>query len=71
MNESFYLTPQELAERFKVTERTIVGMARSGKIPAIRIGRLWRFRIEAIQAWEMDQGSVEIEAERIVDAITG
>ena len=37
------MTAKELAERLKVSERTILDLARGGKIPHRRVGSLWRF----------------------------
>lgn len=46
-----FLTPIEISEMFQVPIRTIHALARQGKIPGIKIGRLWRFRPEDIWRW--------------------
>ena len=61
-----YFTPKELAQRFKVTERAITQWARMGILPAIRIGRLWRFKVSAIEEWERAQGVDRDEIEAFV-----
>ncbi len=47
-----YLTPRDLARRFLVSERQICKLARTGYLPAIKFGKLWRFREDAIEEWE-------------------
>lgn len=49
MNE--FLTVDELAQRLRVSERTIQRIVRRKEISAIRIGRQWRFRREWIDEW--------------------
>jgi len=49
MNE--FLTVDELAQRLRVSERTIQRIVRRKEISAIRIGRQWRFRHEWIDEW--------------------
>jgi len=43
------LTPKELAERLKLPESTVLEMARSGKLPAFRLGKHWRFDLEVLR----------------------
>jgi len=45
------LTTKEVAKYLKLHEITICKYAAEGKIPAIRIGRVWRFDKEAIDRW--------------------
>lgn len=47
-----YLTPKDLAERYRISERQVTHLARTGYLPGIKIGKLWRFRAEDIEAWE-------------------
>lgn len=42
---------KELAEYLKLHEITIIKYAAKREIPAIRIGRVWRFDKEAIDKW--------------------
>ena len=42
---------EEAAKYLKLHEITICKYAAEGKIPAIRIGRVWRFDKEAIDQW--------------------
>ena len=45
------MTTKEVAKYLKLHEITICKYAAEGKIPAIRIGRVWRFDKEAIDQW--------------------
>jgi excisionase family DNA binding protein len=46
------LTADELAARWKVPTSQVYRQAREGKVPAVRIGRYYRFSIAAIEAYE-------------------
>ena len=46
-----FLTPVEVSESFQVPVRTIQTLARAKKIPALKVGRLWRFRLSDVQRW--------------------
>jgi excisionase family DNA binding protein len=50
MDESF-LTTEEVLEYLQVNLRTVYRLIKAGKIPAIRVGRQWRFRKRDIDAW--------------------
>jgi excisionase family DNA binding protein len=45
------MTTKQVAEYLKLHEITVCKYAAEGKIPAIRIGRVWRFDKEAIDRW--------------------
>ncbi len=45
------MTTKELAKYLRLHEITICKYAAEGKIPAIRIGGVWRFDKEAIDNW--------------------
>jgi excisionase family DNA binding protein len=50
MDESF-LTTDEVLEYLQVNLRTVYRLIKAGKIPAVRVGRQWRFRKRDIDAW--------------------
>ena len=50
MNEKL-LTPEQVAERLQVTERTVYGWLRRGNLPALKLGRLWRIRPEDLEGF--------------------
>jgi excisionase family DNA binding protein len=45
------MTKKEIAKYLKLHEITICKYAVQGRIPAIRIGRVWRFDKDAIDKW--------------------
>jgi excisionase family DNA binding protein len=51
-NDQRLLTPDEIADRWQVSRKKVVQLAREGRIPVVRLGRFPRFRLEAIEAWE-------------------
>lgn len=48
MSEERLLTAEEVARRLCLHVRTITNMAQRGEIPAMKIGRRWRFRASVI-----------------------
>jgi excisionase family DNA binding protein len=51
MNEDHFLTTEEVLDYLQVNLRTIYRLIKAGKIPAVRVGRQWRFRKRDIDAW--------------------
>jgi excisionase family DNA binding protein len=45
------MTTKEMAKYLKLHEITLCKYAAEGKIPAVRIGRVWRFDKDAIDRW--------------------
>jgi excisionase family DNA binding protein len=50
-DEGEILTPKQVADFLKVTERTIYRLAAAKKIPAFRVGGTWRFSKAEINQW--------------------
>lgn len=46
-----YLTARDVQELIRVDRSTIYRMAESGRLPAIKIGRQWRFPTVAVHEW--------------------
>ncbi len=56
MDEAF-LTTEEVLEYLQVTQRTVYRLIKAGRIPAVRVGRQWRFRKQDVDRWlESQQG---------------
>lgn len=56
------LTPEDLADRWTIKRSTVYSMTRAGQLPTVRIGpRLYRYRLEAIEAYELAGGQNEQE----------
>lgn len=45
------MTVKQVADYLQLKESTIYAWAQDGKIPAIKIGRTWRFRQVDLDAW--------------------
>jgi excisionase family DNA binding protein len=45
------MTTQEVAEYLRLAEATIYKLAKAGEIPAVKVGRAWRFRRDLIDEW--------------------
>ena len=51
MIDETFLTTEEVLEYLQVNLRTVYRLIKGGKIPAVRVGRQWRFRKRDIDAW--------------------
>jgi excisionase family DNA binding protein len=52
------LTAGELAERWQVPKSHVYRLTRDGLIPAVRLGRYYRYRLEGIERWEADSEQI-------------
>jgi excisionase family DNA binding protein len=46
-----FLTTEEVLEYLQVNLRTVYRLIKAGRIPAVRVGRQWRFRKTDLDAW--------------------
>ena len=51
MIDEAFLTTEEVLEYLQVNLRTVYRLIKAGKIPAVRVGRQWRFRRRDIDSW--------------------
>ncbi len=51
MIDETFLTTDEVLAYLQVNLRTVYRLIKAGKIPAVRVGRQWRFRKTDIDAW--------------------
>lgn len=51
MSDDHFLTTEEVLDYLQVNLRTVYRLIKAGKIPAVRVGRQWRFRKRDIDAW--------------------
>ena len=51
MTQDMLLNVKQVAEYLQLKESTIYSWAQDGKIPAIKIGRTWRFRRADLDTW--------------------
>lgn len=47
-----FFTPEEVAERWRVSEKTVQRLIRAGKLSHVRIGRQVRLRPSDVQKYE-------------------
>ena len=58
------MTTKELAGYLRLHQITICKFAAEGKIPALRVGRVWRFDKEAIDKWISEGQSKSVSKRR-------
>ncbi|HSL24366.1 MAG TPA: helix-turn-helix domain-containing protein [Vicinamibacterales bacterium] len=46
-----FLKTDEVLDSLKVTPRTLYRLIRAGELPAVRVGRQWRFRRADLEHW--------------------
>ncbi|HHX63268.1 MAG TPA: helix-turn-helix domain-containing protein [Chloroflexi bacterium] len=51
MDQNTLLNVKQVAQYLQLKESTIYSWAQDGKIPAIKIGRTWRFRRSDLDSW--------------------
>ena len=68
MIDETFLTTEEVLEYLQVNLRTVYRLIKAGKIPAVRVGRQWRFRKRDIDAWldsQRPRGGTRASARRL------
>ena len=45
------MTVHDVAEYLRLSEAKVYKMANEGRVPAIRLGKTWRFKRELIDEW--------------------
>jgi excisionase family DNA binding protein len=56
------LTADQLADRWQVPKSHVYRLTREGEIPAVKLGRYYRYRLDAIERFEIG------DHERVADA---
>jgi excisionase family DNA binding protein len=56
-----FLTTEEVLEYLQVNLRTVYRLIKAGKIPAVRVGRQWRFRRADLDTWLDSQRTAKSE----------
>ena len=51
------LTAEDLAERWQVPSSHVYRLTRSGRLPAVKLGRYYRYRLDAIEHFEAPGGA--------------
>lgn len=47
-----YITPDELAKKWKVSRRLVIELMKTGELGATRVGSLWRTTAEDVKKYE-------------------
>ncbi|MGH7841248.1 MAG: helix-turn-helix domain-containing protein [Candidatus Binataceae bacterium] len=58
------LTVGELSDYLRVHRSTIYRLLKKGQLPGFKIGSDWRFNVEAIDQWRLQQGAEQLEQMR-------
>lgn len=58
------LTSEQTAKLLRVHEKTVQSFARNGRLPAVRVGKSWRFRASALDAWVNSALQSDIQSRR-------
>lgn len=56
-----FLTKQEIAKRFRTSERNITEWVRAKNMPHVKIGQLIRFHWPTVERWALAQSQAEKE----------
>ena len=49
------MTPIEAAAWLQIHQKTAIRLAREGSVPALRLGKHWRFRRSDLELWAASQ----------------
>jgi len=55
--KSEIMTTEEVAQYLRLAEATIYKLAQAGEIPAVKVGRAWRFKKKLIDEWFRERAS--------------
>ena len=55
------LTFKEAMDFLRVSRSTIYRLLKKGQLPGFKIGSDWRFNVEAIDEWRLQQGAAQLE----------
>ena len=56
------LTADQLAVRWQVPKSQVYRLTRDGRIPTVRLGRYYRYRLAAVEAWERESEALAAAA---------
>jgi len=63
------LTPSEISKILRIHPFTVTRLAREGKIPAFKVGGIWRFRKDQFEEWVVSQTKKRFRPHRRVYAV--
>ena len=59
MTSNRLLTADDVARTLRVTRRTVYQLVQRDGLPALRVGRHYRFRPESVEQWTREQQEAE------------
>lgn len=54
------LTAEQLAARWQVPKSHVYRLTREAKIPAVKLGKYYRYRVDAIESFELGADTVPV-----------
>jgi PTS system nitrogen regulatory IIA component len=64
MSEEQLMSVRELADYLRVNISTVYIWSQRGQIPALKMGKMWRYRRSEIDQWLRERRSPPLEPER-------
>lgn len=64
MSTEKWLSVEEIAEHLGISKETIYRWLEKGKIPAHRVGKLWKFRPSEVDEWVLNGNAADSEQEK-------
>lgn len=61
-NSERLMTAEQLAERWQVPKSQVYRLTRDGRIPAVKLGRYYRYRLDAVEEFERATPTRDAEA---------
>ncbi len=55
------LTPNEVAKSLRLHPFTVARLAREGKLPAFKVGGVWRFRKDQLEQWIEERTETKVK----------
>ncbi len=65
MSEREILTVEQAAELLQVRPKTCRSLAARGVIPAFKLGKVWRFTRQDLEAWASAQGAANVRSQPV------
>lgn len=58
LEASMLLTADQVAGRWQVPKSQVYRLVREDRLPAVKVGRYYRFRVDVLERWELESGAV-------------
>jgi excisionase family DNA binding protein len=61
------IAPRDASKLLDIHPKSLTRMAREGRIPAVRVGKKWRFRVSSIDRWLSDRLESNCQSDQSVE----